>query len=99
MGAVLGSKIVPTSFYGLTSRVLFSILLFVGPKIAPRQSQEGSSGGLGPSWRASGAVLGVCWAALEGSWALSLDGLAELLSRLDGVLGCSLWLLALYGFD
>ena len=43
--------------------VLFSILWSVGPKMAPRPSQERSWGG---SW----VVLGGSWAALGGSWAL-----------------------------
>ena len=50
--------------------ILLSILLFIGPKMAPRPSQEGSWGGLGP-------LLG----ALRPSW----DGLGKVLGRLEGV--------------
>ena len=49
---------------------MFSILRFDGPKMAPRPSQEGSWGGLGP-------LLG----ALGPSW----DGLGRVLGRLEGV--------------
>ena len=50
--------------------VLFSILWSLGPQKAPRPSQEGSWGGLGP-------LLG----ALGPSW----DGLGRVLGRLEGV--------------
>ena len=44
--------------------VLFSILWSLGPKMAPRPSQEGSWGVLGVSWGA----LGGSWALFGGSW-------------------------------
>ncbi len=46
--------------------MLFSILLFTGPEMAPRPSQEGSGGG---SW----AALGGSWALLGRSWRPSWD--------------------------
>ena len=62
--------------------VLFSILRFVGPKMAAR-------GALGSSWGGLGSLLG----ALGPSW----DGLGGLLGRLEKVLGSSWGLLGPLG--
>ena len=59
--------------------ILILILLFDGPKMAPRPSQEGSWGDLGSSWGGLGPLLG----ALGASW----DGLGGVWGRLEGVLG------------
>ena len=97
LGAPKSTKQISTD---LPRTVWISILRFDGPKMAPRPSQEGSWGVLGPSWEDFGPLLG----ALEPSW----DGLGGLLGRLEGVLGCSqgllgpLWIRStdsIHGFD
>ena len=57
--------------------------------MAPRPSQEGSWGVLGPSWGGLGPLLG----ALGPSW----EGLGFFFGRLEGVLGCSWGLLGSLG--